>query len=311
MEVTLLRESIFRHVRMPKRGLVIPAVAGVLVGAATGIFLLATVGTKSPGVPHKEVTAQDVRLLYQAEQILIRDCMAQHGFRYWVIPFSDQTADGPQFPFVIDNVAWTRRHGFGISQSASVLSPDPNTAYFERLPVGRQDHYVADVDGPEGSQAVQVMMPADYVLGHSSHGCQAWAEGKLYGNYELWFAAVNVTDSLQPLAQAQVLKDPRYLRAVTQWARCMRATGYPYSSPAAAAAAFRESSKSRPRQAGIRAAVAEANCANSTGLAATARRLDTTYADVLGKKYRQEVEACGQLRLDAVPIARAVATSGK
>lgn len=303
--------SILCHVRRPSRGLVIPAVAGVLAGVVIGISLLGTGGTKSSGDPPKEVTAQDVRLLYQAEQILIRDCMGQHGFRYWVSLLSDQTPDGPQFPFVIDNVAWARQHGFGSSQSAGTLGSDPNTAYYEHLPPGRQGSYIADVDGSEGSQAVQVTMPAGYVLGHSSRGCQAWAEGKLYGNYQEWFAAVNVTDSLQPLAQAQVLNDPRYLGAVTQWARCMRASGYSYSSPAGAAAAFREPSNPRFRQAGIRAAVAEAKCANSTVLAATARRLATSYADILGKKYRQEVDVYRRLRLDAVPVARAVARSGR
>jgi hypothetical protein len=289
-----------------RHGLVIPVAAGVLAGLLIGIPLLSGLGPQHPRSLPRQVTARDASLLYQAEQILIRDCMRQHGFRYWPVPLSDQSPDSSRFPFVIDNLAWARRNGFGGGQSARGAAEDPNNIYFKRLPERRQAGYVADVDGPEGSRAAQVTMPEGYTLGHSSEGCQAQAEERLYGSYQDWFAAVNVTNGIRPLAATMVLNDPRYARAVRQWARCMRVSGSPYSSPAAAAAAWSKPARSRTRQAEIRAAVAEAECASSTGLAATARRLDTAYADVLSQKYRQEIQAYHRLRLDAVPIAQAI-----
>lgn len=302
-----MREAFSSRFWRRRQGLVIAVTAGLLAGVAASLPFAVHASQAPPPSGNTSITAADVKLLYNAEQILIHNCMGQHGFRYSMTSLSDQVPDGPQLPVVISDVAWARRNGFGAESSATAPAADPNRQYYLGLPASRQALYLADIDGPEGSQAAQVVLPAGFTLGHSVDGCQAWAEGRLYGNYSQWFAAVNVVDGLPAFEQAEVQNDGSYQHAVTGWARCMRAGGYRYSTPSLAAAAFQDASTARLRQAGIHAAVAEAECADSTGLAATANHLVTYYAAAANKKYREEITDYKQMRLDAVPVARAVA----
>ena len=91
-----------------------------------------------------------------------------------------------------------------------------------------------------------------------------------------------------------VLGDRRYSRAVTVWSGCMRAKGYRYSSPAQAA-----SMDSQP----TRAAVAEARCANSTGLTRVADNLSHDFATRVSREFRSSLEA--EWRLERNALARA------
>jgi hypothetical protein len=86
----------------------------------------------------------------------------------------------------------------------------------------------------------------------------------------------------------------------------MLAAGYPYSSPATAASKFRESAKPKASRQEIETAVAEANCANSTGMAEIVRQLDKSYAAALRTKNRSYVETDERLASDALPRARAI-----
>lgn len=284
--------------------MIILAVAGMLALAVGIPYVFATGRNSTPRVTAgpPNVTSRDLRLLYQAEQLLIRDCMRRHGFQYHLVPIPQVTAD-QRFPYVIDDVAWAERNGYGGSGRANASDEDPNSGYIDGLPPSRRAAYGVAINGVgPGGPGVLVTLPQGGVLGQSSDSCRSSSEETLYGDLQTWFRADRIAGDLLYLRQTQVMNDPRYQRAVALWAQCMRTGGYSYASPAAAAAAFAESSS--PRE--IPTAVAEAKCAIGTGMATTVRQLDGSYANTLREKYRSYLETDQRLEFDALPRARAI-----
>jgi hypothetical protein len=291
-------------------------VAAVVLTLGIGIpFTVATVGSALPpaGPPpaqpllSADVAPADADLLYRAEQFLIQNCMRRHGFTYWLVPPASSTSGNERFPDVIDDAGWAARNGFG-SDPDTFAGPDPNFYYVEKLPEDRRGAYSTALNGPQGSAGIQVAMPQGFELGHSTQGCKASAEGSLYGDYPTWFAAVNVTDSLPTIWQADARNDPKYQRVVIHWSACMHDRGYSYASPDAARQAFSNAARP-PDPAEVRAAVTEAGCANSTDLAAVAHQLDTYYATRTQLRYGADVRTYLRLRHAAIPRAREIASS--
>ncbi|MGW1927505.1 hypothetical protein ACWCQ0_53925, partial [Streptomyces massasporeus] len=74
------------------------------------------------------MTTADDRALHDAEQRLLRDCMGRHGFTYRVFPIGDEP-ESTLFPYVVDDAAWARRHGYGAElrrQRETTAKSDPN-----------------------------------------------------------------------------------------------------------------------------------------------------------------------------------------
>lgn len=77
----------------------------------------------------------DANTLDVAEYVLLRDCMRELGFDYIVVdPRSlPQSRD---FPYVINDVAWARQHGYGtdieLAQNQA-RQHDPNDKYMQSL----------------------------------------------------------------------------------------------------------------------------------------------------------------------------------
>jgi hypothetical protein len=273
--------------------LITAALALCIAGSAAGVgwatsHSSAAAGSRSArNVP--ALTEREQNSLYQAEQAAFGDCLRARGFRYWPVP---QPAPSvfQLFPYVIDNVAWAKAHGFGdgqLSASGRMASASLNTRYIASLsPSRRQALGVAENgDGPHGP-GVTVRLPFGVEVGHSTSGCTATAEGILYGSFPGWFRAENVVDSLSALWQADVVSDPRFAAAVRSWSRCMHDSNEPYASPGSAAQAFTSAVRAMPRTRAIRVATAEAECARATGLAATARALNAHYQHIVEVRYR-------------------------
>jgi hypothetical protein len=250
--------------------------------------------------------------LYRAEQAAFGDCLRARGFRYWPVP---QPAPSvfQLFPYVIDNVAWAKAHGFGDDQlpaSGPMVAANLNARYIASLsPSRRQALGLAENgDGPRGP-GVTVKLPFGVEVGHSTSGCTATAEGILYGSFPDWFRAENVVDSLSSLWQADVVGDPRFAAAVRSWSRCMHDRNEPYASPGTAAQAFTSPVRVMPRALAIRAATAEAECARATGLAATARALNAHYRHIVEVRHRTVIVTYRSLARGA--LARAPALLGR
>lgn len=294
---------------MSGRRLAAVAVAVILAGGLTsaGLALAAVTGTRpqradGPARQAGFLTAADARLLNSAEQILIRTCMAQHGFRYWPVPLPSD----PQFPYLNNSVAWARRHGFGREPTGLQQAVSAGNRYLSQLPAARRQAYGVALNGvgPGGPGVTAALPQGGGLVGQNTGSCRTRAQTQLYRDFRVWFQAKVVTDNLPAIWQSQVLGHPGYRHAVRRWAACVRAAGYRYSSPLSAA--FEPTAESRPRPPEIRLAVTDARCVRGAGLDSVGRRLSAHYARPLQARYGAEISAGRRLSLAALPRARAI-----
>ncbi|MFF9088476.1 hypothetical protein ACF1BE_19015 [Streptomyces sp. NPDC014991] len=279
-------------------------------GAATG----GPAPGPGPAGSSREPGPRESRVLARAEQVLISRCMAARGFRYEVTAVAGTSGEGARsFPYVIDDVAWARAHGYGGRQErlrAEARRADPNQRYFHGLPPAAR---AAARTALMGSSPVglSVRAPTRMTITASTEGCIADAERTLYGDLEGWFRVKVITINLRPVRETRVRRDRRYVAAVGQWAACMRAAGRPYAGPdesRQAAARYRERlPASEADAAGTALAVIEATCATGTPLARVSRALDRSYGDRLRAQYREELVARWRFQNAALPMARRLA----
>lgn len=256
-------------------------------------------GTASP------LTAREKSLLYDAEQAMVQSCMARKGFQVWKVP-ENPVPEDRSFPYVVDDVAWAQRHGYGSDvrrRIDQVRRTDPNRRYLQSLPPHRRTQAVDAYSGR--TRGLEVRLPTGAIAGRSTDGCLAETEGQLYGGLGKWFRAKAVTNSLASIRRANVFADSQFRESTRQWAACMRQHGHRYTAPSQARAAF-AFDKAKGQEEEVRTAVDEARCAHSSGLSATAQRLDARYDKRLRKQYRAAVDSRLQLEWAALPRARAI-----
>ncbi|NGO13601.1 hypothetical protein G5C60_39925 [Streptomyces sp. HC44] len=245
----------------------------------------------------RELTVTERALVRQAEEELVRRCMAAEGFRYWPVSVPDPEALR-EFEYVVDDVSWASRHGYGPDAPAT----GPNETYRARLSPASKRRYDSALDG-NGRRSLRDTLPTGQTVESPAEGCSATAERKLYGDRAVWFHARVVADNLAPLYREKVLSDPRYRSAERSWSACMRERGLRYSSPGQA----REKALGGEQNAAeIRTAVAEARCARRTGLGETAMELDRTFGASARERYSEEIATRNRLRLQAHAKARTI-----
>lgn len=268
-------------------------------------------GKAAPVTP--TTTAGQRSLLHRAEQELLRACMAAAGFRFRPVP-QNPLPEARDFPYVVDDARWAQRYGYGSGlrrRAERLREEDPNRVYLRGLPAERRRAAVAALNGTPGGPGLRAELPGGAVIGHSGDGCRVAAWRDLYGDVERWYAASALVDNLGAIRQRRVLTDPRFRAAVPDWADCMRRHGTPYERPGDARAAFlgpgngNGTGGTDPARE-VRTAVQEARCADSSGLAALARRLDRSHGEELRQEHRAAVEQVERLRAAALPRARAV-----
>ncbi|MBQ1019725.1 hypothetical protein KBX71_17900 [Micromonospora sp. D93] len=279
--------------------------ASSIAGARPGSTSAGTASTSTPSadpVPARPVGPEDRQILIRAESLLTRDCMIRAGFRMWLgtPPPADELLS---FPYVVDDVAWARRHGFGSDLVEAVDArrrANSNQRYVSGLSPERREAYLAALNGarPEGLEA---RLPSGGVMRRSAEGCTSEAQRRLYDDLAEWYRSSKVVVDLTYLRQRRVLADPAWTTALRPWARCLRQHGYTADTPDR----LRESVGPRGRTDEIAAAVAEARCAQD-GLAATTRALDARHGDELTAAYHQDVATRNRLERGALPRARAV-----
>lgn len=276
-----------------------------MAGAWPGSAPVGPAAARTPSVdpaPAGPVTAEERQVLSRAESLLTRDCMIRAGFRMWLgtPPPADELLS---FPYVVDDIAWARKHGFGSDLVEAVDArrrANSNQRYVSGLSPERREAYLAALNGarPEGLEA---RLPSGGVMRRSAEGCTSEAQRRLYDDLAEWYRSSKVVVDLTYLRQRRVLADPAWTTALRPWARCLRQHGYTADTPDR----LRESVGPRGRADEIAAAVAEARCAQD-GLAATTRALDARHGDELTAAYQQDVVARNRLEHGALPRARAV-----
>jgi hypothetical protein len=270
--------------------------------------------SEAPGPP-EEISAADAGLLHDAEQHLIAKCMRTLGFRYW--PDEQTPAESnPVFPYVVDDVDWARKHGYGRDLEAAVdadVGTTPNERYFKELPADRRAAALAALNGnpPADDAGTQLtaQLPSGGTVHRSARSCTSTAQRTLYADLSRWFEVTRVTEDLVSLRQAMVHQDAHFTTAVEAWSRCMHAAGFPVGTPGQARDSLPPAGTDAARRAEIATATAEAVCATSTPLASVAGELDAHYRQVLRDRYRTEFADRSRLRTAALPRARSALSS--
>ncbi|MFG2333630.1 hypothetical protein ACGFMM_28975 [Streptomyces sp. NPDC048604] len=279
--------------------------------APLAVLLLLTLTACDPGTPGtpgtppgagEPLTRPQQQLLARAEQTLIARCLTARGFRYEVrVP---QSPPPRRFPYVVDDVGWARAHGFGRDEErrlAAAKAADPNERYFRTLPPARQRAALAALNGPR-PVGLRARMPGGGTVAASDEGCTAQAQRRLYGDLPAWFEARLTAANLTPLYVPRVRADPAYRTAVRDWSACMTRRGHAYPTPEALRAAL-------PGTGERELAVAEAECAADSGLAATAKALDARYGAAARRAHAAPLATKARLERAALPRAREVLTN--
>jgi len=248
--------------------------------------------------------------LYDAEQLLVRDCIEQKGFEYW------PSARRPipelrDFPYGVDDVDWARRYGYGIGLEAKFRTMDdehPNQKYFRSLTSERRQQFVAVVNGPAPVGLEARDIDGNRVT-HSDKGCSAEAQRKLYGDLPGWYRATKLTNGLPRARAFRILSDQSFKPLVTTWSSCMKKAGFDFVAPVESARLM-STRTGVPAAEEIRTAVAEAECLQTSGLAAATKTADRRIDAEQQRQYRSELDTQRRLQRAALPAADDIVTRG-
>jgi len=255
----------------------------------------------------RPVSEADEAILALAEQTLVARCMARAGFDYTVVG-----PDPDPFPFryVLDDPRWAGRHGYGSDLRRQQRSrKNPNSRYFQSLTAAEKKAATAAINGPS-PVGLTARLPDGLVIRHSDRGCAAEAQRDLYRDLATWFQSTKLVENLPGARYGRVVSDPRYAAAVRSWSQCMRHRGHPVTDPAEAHNRFINRSKPFPHRTEVAFAAAEAACAVTTRLGATARTLDSGYDETVRAEVRPLLLARANLQRQALPAARQIVRSG-
>lgn len=280
---------------------------------AAALVLAGCSGT--PQGPGRELTAAEKVRVRHAEQILVKECMAAAGFRYWIayLPTADQLDGGG---YVVTDVGWARRNGYGSRFSdrmAEIQRTDPNAAYANGLPEPERARYDATLHGLSSGSLVTARLPGGGTVRASGSSCLAEAKDELYGDFETWFQVEKTAENLASTYAGKVLADSRFVHAIGLWSTCMKERGHDVADPPGARELLTKltDGMSRDEAFGVEVdlAVAEASCATATPLAGTARAVRDEYHAKALARYGDEVATYERMSVAALGRAREIVSS--
>jgi hypothetical protein len=251
----------------------------------------------------RPITAAERQVLDRAEQLLVQACMRHAGFRYWVVDAPDPTPVHRGGGYVVGDVPWARRHGYGTDLAKQQARQDPNSRYFASLTRARQQAALVALNGPSPG-GLQTTLPNGIRVQHSNRGCSSAAQQQLYGDLAGWFQTTKLTENLAGERYGLVTQDPAFTAAVTAWSGCMHQRGHKVDTPADTHRRVADPATAPSRDSEIALAVDEARCATTTRLADTAERLDAHYAALQDNRYRAALMERRRLQRAALPRAQ-------
>ncbi|ASU84045.1 hypothetical protein CDO52_15725 [Nocardiopsis gilva YIM 90087] len=269
--------------------------------------LRAASDTASGDALPRNPTPQEEEALAKAEQLLLKECMEDKGFEYW-IAIEEPQPETKDHRYVIDDPDWAEKHGYGSElqrERAELREKDPNRVYFESLPEERRADALRAANGPQ-PVGLRATTPDGMSLDRSDQGCTSQAQRELYGDLPAWFQARVTVDSLPEIRYQRVIGDPRYKEAAKPWAACMSAAGHEYATPLELRDALPPPEAPMPKEDEVDLATAEARCAVESGFADVVADLDSHYAGELRREYASALAEKRRLQLDALPRAYSV-----
>jgi len=263
----------------------------------------------------RELTDAEQILVQRAEALLVKKCMENKGFKYWVgwLPtVDDLKGDG----YVLTDVDWARKHGYGSrlkSKLQKVQRDDPNNAYANALPQNERVRYGKALEGGPSSGMLTAELPAGGTVQTPRDSCQADAKNRLYGDFATWFRVEKTATNLSSLYVPDLVKDKRFVRAVEEWSGCMREAGHNFADPPSVRRQLPQLAKGLSAKKAyaieVDLAVSEATCATKTPLSRTAHALETEYRDRKLHRYAKDITTYRRMSLLALQRARDITGS--
>jgi hypothetical protein len=286
-----------------------------LPALTASVLLLTGCGTsQTPARPEPAtaLTSDEKAVLHRAEERLIHRCMQEHGWRYTEVPppvpASERTGDDRSFPYLVDDVAWAKKYGYGALFSAAAEANTQVTGPTDGLSSRQVAEWTRTLYGT--GRQVSLDLPSGGRLSTSDRGCLAAARKVLYGDLVPWFRAKRTTDDIEVLVRRRVRDDRRYDTAMTSWRRCARVHGHDVRSPGELRDTIfrRPGSGSAPTSQAreISTAVVEATCAQTSGLSRAVRQLEAHWRPKVRGEFRTELDELARLERAALPEARSV-----
>jgi hypothetical protein len=263
----------------------------------------------------RELTGAEQILVQRAEALLVKKCMENKGFKYWVgwLPtVDDLKGDG----YVLTDVAWARKHGYGSrlkSKLQSVQRDDPNNAYANALPRSERVRYSKALEGGPSSGMLTAQLPTGGMVQTPRDSCQADAKNRLYGDFATWFRVEKTATNLSSLYVPALVKDKRFVYAVEQWSACMREAGHNFADPPGVRRQLPKLTKGLSAKKAyaveVELAVSEATCATRTPLSRTAHALESEYRDRKLHRYAKDITTYQRMSLLALQRAKDITGS--
>ncbi|MGW0719876.1 hypothetical protein ACWD3K_34760 [Streptomyces sp. NPDC002778] len=266
------------------------------------------------------LTDEERKLLSEAEQRLITDCMRDKGFKYGLDPAGPRS-DAPERRFGLDDVSWARRHGYGLAEAArsgdregkAAAEQGPQARYLASLSPRRRAEFDRALNGTDRA-AIVVPAPGRGQIFTSADGCQADARTELYGDLRQWTEAKAAVVNLEYLTFDDVVAQKPYTKAEADWRACMKARGLSYASSSEAIGEVAKENESRTAQKAwkreVTVAVADAECNRAAGLARTGSRLQRQHVrDAAHQEFARQTRYYTQAVTTALGRARTVVGS--
>ncbi len=233
-----------------RRTVVVAAVViSILAGVLSGCAESAGSSTALPTADLSLLVASAHRTMNiesRAENTVVRDCMEQAGFEFYVdsstpTEFSNDqgysifagvmTAESAPVtgygPFLDSPYfqAEASTAGGAVDPEDSVSSETRNADYYFGLPKGDQVAYEEALDG--GPDARQITL--DDGTQFSAEGCRAEARRVVLGDQ--WFDVIVTFNAVQlTLIQLDISADPEFSAAAASWKSCMAEAGYRFDT---------------------------------------------------------------------------------
>ncbi|NNN34351.1 hypothetical protein HLK59_29105 [Streptomyces sp. S3(2020)] len=269
-------------------------------------------GTPAASAGLRELTDAEQLRIADAQQRLIKRCMARKGFEFWEAERLG-LEESRTLGWVTDDVAWANEHGYGSRIEAKherARLTNRNVAYRKDLSDGRRAAYDKALDEGIDAPVITAEVPTGGTVRKRVGGCVAEAEKQLYGDRVAWFRAEKTVMGLQPLYVPELLADKRFTAALASWSRCMARSGHTYRTPQMARqAAVEKGLKIGPGkafEAERKLAVADATCAKNTSLRSIGNERESHYVNKLRGRYGSDLGTYARLQLRALARAAKV-----
>jgi hypothetical protein len=270
----------------------------VLAVALVGVLLAGIVAARvwggeasvpEDGPARRPVTAGEAALLKRAEQELIRRCMVTARFAYWPVD-EDWDPIPVRFRHVIADVAWARKHGYGMTQNQ-----DPTSRYLASLTPERQTVWKRTLYG--SGRGLVADIPDLGRLSTPDNGCTAQARRNLYRDLAGWYQVRRIVDHFDSYTFEYVTAAPEYRKGLAAWSACVRKRGYPASTPLELRRLATQTSQ-------FAVAGTEARCAVSTGFSQAIGVLEARYRPQTERRFARELHALNSFEHAALSRAR-------